>query len=59
VAAVLQHNGVEFKYFTVFGQVSVILKRVLSVCYCFIDQLTENNVAWKTIQLDHVMDRQA
>lgn len=29
------------------------------VCYCFIDQLTENYMAWKTIQVGHATSRQA
>jgi len=62
---VLQLNVVNLKFFyclwSLYSLLSLLyhIEIVHFVCYCFINQLTENDMAWKTIQLGHATGRQA
>jgi len=62
---VLWLNGVNLESFyclwSLYSLLSLLYHTeiVSFVCYYFSDQLTENDMAWKTIQLGHATGRQA
>jgi hypothetical protein len=61
---VLWLNGLNLKYFycrwSLYPLLSLLYHTEIIpfVCYYFIDQPTENDLAWKTIQLGHATGRQ-